>query len=591
MAIRNRRGRATLLLLHGARPIRRRPKILVASAAAATLMALALTAPAGARAAEPATPSLSCQRLVTVPDGVDMWTVLATTKPGDCIQTADGGIPAPPEAPAKLTSHCNAVLNGTEPGRVQIGNDLGHLKGGDEVFEGDQAGSPAHAAPAQADVILAGPGDDTIFDYSGDNCLYGEDGDDWIHGGSGDDLVDGGSGADTLYGGAGDDYVNGDDLGNPTPEPGQPGGQPAGSPPANVDLLDGGPGNDILVGGYGVDEMYGGPGNDLCIGSVGGDGIDMPEPGVTDQQRMQDYPWVPTGHDPAGNETGRWLNKFDSCETIWTKTMAPNGLEALLVVDGTKPPESAPGAAKPTEDPCSVPPWARWQLTSPSAQTACLGNWPAPANSVGQPHTARLWPATWSPPPAVPDKQRRELDAEAAASAHRDLHRAMAGANDHDRTLLQQALSQLGSFSTAQYPTCGVPTMSGAQPDNYLAGSNTGTDQMYTSDGNNRLDGFGGNDCLSGGPGNDVEFGGQGNDVLFGEGGANHLIGGAGNDVLIGGPGTDWLYGGTGDDVLDGGPGINYCFGQSGFDVFINCTYIIGGLDQQNGNDGNIERY
>lgn len=560
-------------------------KILTAAGSAAVLTCFGFSAPSAVASQSAAT--LACQRMVTVPNGADMWTLLATTRPGDCLQTADGGIPAPPQVPAAFTNRCDAVRNGTEPGRLQVGNDKGHLKGGDEVFEGDQSGDPPRSAPGQDDVILAGPAYDTIFDYSGDNCLLGQDGADWIHGGSGLDLVDGGTGADTLYGGGSDDYVNGDDLSNPTPEPGQPGGKAAGLPPANVDLLDGGSGNDILVGGYGVDEMYGGPGNDLCVGSVGGDGVDLPEPGVTDEQRMQDYPWVPTGHDPAGNETGKWLNKFHSCETIWTKTVAPSGLEALLVVDGTRAPESATDAARPTADPCSVPPWARWQLASASAQTACLDNWPA----SGAEQRQAVWPPTWTPAPAVSQQQRRQIDADAEKRVRTDLQNAMAGASDHDRALLQAALGQLASFSTAQYPTCGTPTIAGAKSDIYLAGSNSGTDQMYAGNGNNRVDGFGGVDCLSGGPGNDVMFGGKSNDVIFGEAGVNHLIGGADNDVLIGGPGVDFLYGGTADDVLDGGPGINYCFGQSGFDVFINCTYIIGGLDQQNGNAGNIERY
>ncbi|HZC26687.1 MAG TPA: calcium-binding protein, partial [Actinopolymorphaceae bacterium] len=489
-------------------------------------------------------------------------------------------VPAPPAAPDRMVEHCTAVAGGAAPGRVQYGNGLGHLKGGDEMWEGDQTASPPRPAPGQDDVIFAGPAYDTILDYGGDNCLHGEEGADWIHGGSGTDLVDGANGADTLYGGSGDDFVDGDDLTAPIPEPGQPGGPPAGQPPTNVDLLDGGPGDDVLIGGFGVDEMYGGTGNDLCIGSAGGDGVDLPEPDATDEQRMQDYPWVPTGHDPDGNETGKWLNKFHWCETIWTKATAPDGLEALLVVDGTQPPESAPDAARPGDNPCSVSPWARWQLASADASTACPGDWPA-----SRAQQASFWPPAWSPGPVLSADEERQEDAREASALRGDLQPAA------HQPLVEQALARVAEFSTADYPACGPPTILGGNGDDYLASNAATSDRMYGSNGNDRLDGFGGGNCLDGGAGEDVFFGGKGQDVLYGGPGDNHFYGGAANDVVYGGPGDDWIYGGTGDDVIDGGGGVNHCFGQSGHDVFINCQYVVSGLDEQTGNWGNIARY
>lgn len=550
------------------------------------LLAATTVVPAPASASVAPTDPLTCRHLVTVPDGVDMWPEMPRLRPGDCVRTESGRVPTVPVAPSPLTGHCAAVEQGTAPGRARYSNGLGHLKGGDEMWEGDQTGTPPRPAPSQNDVIHSGPGYDTILDYGGDNCLYGEDGADWIHGGSGTDLVDGASGADTLYGGGGDDYVGGDDLSAPIPEPGQPGGSPVGAPPANVDLLDGGPADDVLVGGFGVDEMYGGPGNDLCVGTAGGDGVDLPEPDATDAQRMQDYPWVPTGRDPEGHETGKWLNKFHACETIWTKTTAPDGLEALLVVDGTRPPESASGAARPTDNPCTVPPWARWQLTSPETRTSC-GTWPA--SGTGQ--WTDLWPPVWTPAPIRSESELREEDASEAAGLRADLDTALAGADARDRALIGQALDMTAAFASAGYPACGTPTIAGTDGDDYLASDAATSDRMYGRNGDDRLDGFGGGNCLAGGPGRDVFFGGKGDDVVYGGGGANHVYGGAGTDVVYGGPGDDWIYGGTGDDVIDGGGGVNHCFGQSGHTVFIHCQYTVGGLDEQTGNWGEIARY
>jgi len=484
--------------------------------------------------------------MVVVPDDADMWAELPHTRPGDCIQTASGWVPAPPPAQQRLVDHCSAVINGVVSGRVQDGNGLGHLKGGDEVFEGDQTGSPLRPAPGQADVIFSGPGYDTIFDYGGDNCHYGAEGADWIHAGSGDDLIDGGKGADTLYGGSGDDYIVGDDV-TAIPQ------RQDGSPPINVDLLDGGVGDDVLIAGFGVDEMYGGPGNDLCIGSVGGNPADSdaPPPG-------SDI-WVSTGVDPDGRPTGSWLNKYHGCETIWTKVMAPSGLEALLVVDGTQPPEAA--------------------TTSPR---------PAPQSGSHD-----LWPSVWMPPPVLPPDELHREDARQAESLRADLEQALVTADARDRQLLEQARARHTDYSTSDDPTCGQPTHTGTNGDDYLAGENdtTGSDRIYGMNGNTRLDGFAGDDCLNGGPGNDVLFGGKENDVLYGGPGGEHLIGGAGNDLLYGGEGNDWLYGGTVDDIIDGGPGIDHCFGQSGHNIFINCEYIVSGLDEQTGNWGDVARY
>lgn len=57
--------------------------------------------------------------------------------------------------------------------------------------------------------IVAGGGDDSVFDGSGSNLIEGNANDDLIYGGSGDDTIGGQAGNDTLIGGAGNDTIGG----------------------------------------------------------------------------------------------------------------------------------------------------------------------------------------------------------------------------------------------------------------------------------------------------------------------------------------------------------------------------------------------
>jgi Ca2+-binding RTX toxin-like protein len=93
------------------------------------------------------------------------------------------------------------------------------------------------------DVIVAGPGDNTI---------RGEGGNDLICGGEGDDTIDGERGVDEIYGEGGDDTIEGE---------------------RGSDKLDGGPGDDKVMGGRGSDKIEGGEGTDLVVGEQGNDEV------------------------------------------------------------------------------------------------------------------------------------------------------------------------------------------------------------------------------------------------------------------------------------------------------------------------------
>ncbi|MCC1492985.1 calcium-binding protein [Cognatishimia sp. F0-27] len=75
-------------------------------------------------------------------------------------------------------------------------------------------------------------------------------------------------------------------------------------------------------------------------------------------------------------------------------------------------------------------------------------------------------------------------------------------------------------------------------------------DQIYGTQGNNRIEGQAGDDSLWGLNGGDSLFGQDGNDSLWGGSGRDMLEGGDGDDVLVGGSGADTMYGGDGADVF-----------------------------------------
>jgi Ca2+-binding RTX toxin-like protein len=176
---------------------------------------------------------------------------------------------------------------------------------------------------ANADVIISGDGDDTIYGDGGNDHLSGGFGDDRILGGDGNDVItdlggndilDGGAGNDvlvdrnsldprgelgniilggdgvdfivasedisTIFAGTGNDFILGSKPN--LPETGNEGddwietGTQDGAPGDNMNpfLLDDVPGNDIFVGGGGFDEMIGEGGDDIFVGSDAQDKMD-----------------------------------------------------------------------------------------------------------------------------------------------------------------------------------------------------------------------------------------------------------------------------------------------------------------------------
>jgi Ca2+-binding RTX toxin-like protein len=151
--------------------------------------------------------------------------------------------------------------------------DAPGAQGGDPTCAGKPATIVSNAATITGtkapDVIVAGPGDNTI---------HGEGGNDLICGGEGNDTIDGERGVDTIDGEGDDDTIEGE---------------------RGSDDLDGGPGNDKIFGGRGSDEIEGGEGSDLVEGEQGNDTVDG---GGGDKDIVEGNQGDDTLNGGAGNE-------------------------------------------------------------------------------------------------------------------------------------------------------------------------------------------------------------------------------------------------------------------------------------------------
>ena len=191
-------------------------------------------------------------------------------------------------------------------------------------------------------------------------------------------------------------------------------------------------------------------------------------------------------------------------------------------------------------------------------------------------------------------------------------------------------LEGISLSATAVYEAALTPT--NTDDFDLIAAALSGNDQVYLSDDDDVMAGFGGNDTLYGRNGNDTLFGGANNDVLLGGSGADVLNGGTGLDraqytdatsgvladlqyasrntgiaagdtyvsierlsgsrfndslrgdaaanVLWGQNGSDRLYGRGGNDVLSGGNGNDILYGQNGNDRLLggaNNDVLLGG--------------
>lgn len=179
----------------------------------------------------------------------------------------------------RYTGGDHVVMGGTDNADIiiaGIGDDTIHGDGGNDRLEGGYGN----------DIINGGAGDDIIKDTGGDDNIKGGDGNDVVHSGPGLDLVLGGRGNDFIFlgtdegsevfAGEGDDFIYGNKnaeriLGNEGSDWIET-GTFDGAPGDNFDEVfsrDGIDGHDVFLGDGGFDEFIGEGGHDIMVGSPG----------------------------------------------------------------------------------------------------------------------------------------------------------------------------------------------------------------------------------------------------------------------------------------------------------------------------------
>jgi Ca2+-binding RTX toxin-like protein len=179
----------------------------------------------------------------------------------------------------RYTGGDHVVLGGTDEADILIagiGDDTLFGDGGNDNLQGGFGN----------DIINAGDGDDIVTDSGGDDNIKAGDGNDVVHAGPGLDLVMGGRGQDFIilgtdagsevFAGEGNDFVYGNknaerilgNEGNDWIETGTFDGAPG----DNFDEIfshDGIDGHDVFLGDGGFDEFIGEGGDDIMVGSPG----------------------------------------------------------------------------------------------------------------------------------------------------------------------------------------------------------------------------------------------------------------------------------------------------------------------------------
>jgi Ca2+-binding RTX toxin-like protein len=382
------------------------------------------------------------------------------------------------------------------------------------------------------DTICGGPGEDSINGERGNDAILGEDGDDTIYGERGSDELDGGDGTDYLLGETGNDALEGG--------------------PGNGDDVDAGPGDDTTAGGPGhFDTVFGGVGNDSIDGGPGAHdiasfrGVGGPiavdlGAGTVNGAEQEDLNEIEDAVGGSGND------RLTGADASSNRLDGGPGNDRLNAAGGDDAAFGGPGSdacdgAFAQETSCG--PAARgkgaavelYRSITGSSSLIVTGSRAADAVAVSFTGAGYLVQG------AGADVQVRLAEVE-SESCVRD-----AGAN---------SVSCRGNASS-------IMAALGAGDDSFSVADDVPAEVPAT------IDGGLGSDTLRGGPGPDILYGGDdqdadtlegasGDDALFGvnifhprhDSGGARMIGGAGDDLLVGGQPCD-------GDLFDGGSGDN----------------------------------
>lgn len=458
----------------------------------------------------------------------------------------------------------DGVVEGT------TGNDLIDLNyigdpEGDRIDRLDATGSSG--TTGDADVVMAGAGNDTVQAGIGNDIVYGgtgndqittAQGEDWVDGGSENDSIDGGSGNDSLYGGSGDDtLVGGADS------------AAISYAPSYVE---------ITAATQTVTGTASRP--NFVVRSLSNETLTTGSNGTLSGFRLGDADAVETHTHSASTQISGGQILFNGLNGNETLSITLDGVAINLTTAIANGTVSFNGAST-----YAINAAGQIVRIGSGASSTTVGSLTinVPYTSVALASTgtttggaAGLWYEYYV------NTQPNNV---AAAAGGNDL---LAGGDGNDSLIG-------GNGSDSLSGDAGNDTLDGGDDHdlaygglgNDVVNGGLGDDTVFGEDGSDYLSGGVGNDAAYGGAGDDTLLSGGGNDVLSGDAGDDSLYDDAGNSTLYGAAGWDALFGYGGDDLLFGGDDADTIYGGSGIDTL----YGDAGDDALHGEDGNDQLF
>lgn len=446
-----------------------------------------------------------------------------------------------------------AVINGKDASTTDGGDD--HLTGG-----------------AEADIIYAYDGNDTLNGMGGNDTLEGGRGDDILNGGDGDDVLIGGVGNDHMFGDAGNDTFT-YELTTPNV--------------LHNNIVDGGTGDDTLVASLSAGDTL-----------VNSENHDSAINGTTFSLRNVEYVKVAnygdylldlsadaifgTGDNDLISDDGDAVSTTLSAMAYTAST----GVISTLVADqatgvqingvsygGTNQPTSFATTNGGTVAVTYVS--NEWVLTyTPAANAAyVVGDASSAADDIGDDALTAI----------VTDASGNTMTVAIDLSVNYDANIDASGATEG---LALRGDAQENVITGSAYDDVIYAGATAANEADTISGG-AGDDIIGGKGGADVLAGEAGEDTIFGGAGNDSITGGADDDVIWAGADVDTVDGGTGNDILGGGAGADAILGGEGDDIIYAGAGEDndYLRGDAGADTI----YAGAGSDTVLGGDGDDE--
>lgn len=453
----------------------------------------------------------------------------------------------------------DGVVDGT------AGNDLIDLAytgdpDGDRIDRLDATGHSGTSG--DADVVMAGAGNDTVQAGIGNDIVYGgsgndqittAQGNDWAEGDSENDSIDGGSGNDSLYGGSGDDtLIGGADSAATTYTPIY---------------------TEIIAATQTVTGTA--PRPNFVVRSVSNETLTAGTNGAISGFRLGETDSVETHTHTATTQISGGQILFNGLNANETLTITLDGVTVNLTTALANGTVSFNGAGL-------------YDING-SGQIVRIGSG-GTSTTVGSltinvPYTSVALASTGTTTGTAAGLWyeyyvNTQPNNVAAAGGGNDL---LSGGDGHDSLLGGNGNDTVNG--DAHNDTVdggdGNDVTYGGTGDDFVYGG-LGADTVFGDDGSDYVSGGAGNDTAYGGAGHDTVLSGGGNDVLSGDGGDDILYDDAGNSTLYGGVGLDALFGYGGDDQLYGGDDADTLDGGTGNDAL----YGDAGADWLQGGDG-----